>query len=108
MQPLIDNARLFGQHPEESARIEGRGDGGGPSASAPALRRSFITCSDSRVVHALITGAGPAELFELRTAGNPVPPYASAIPTGRHFAVPSGNARDPRREPGTLDLVTGS
>jgi carbonic anhydrase len=67
MQSLIDNARKFpkwaadrrtdlsrlsaGQHPE-------------------AL---FITCSDSRVVPALITGAPPGELFELRTAGNIVP-----------------------------------
>lgn len=36
----------------------------------------FITCSDSRVVPAGITGATPGELFELRTAGNAVPKYA--------------------------------
>ncbi|MEV7728750.1 carbonic anhydrase [Streptomyces sp. NPDC087917] len=35
----------------------------------------FITCSDSRVVPSLITGARPGELFELRTAGNAVPAY---------------------------------
>jgi carbonic anhydrase len=94
MQPLIDNARLFGQRPEESARIEGQ-----------PLQVPFITCSDSRVVHALIKGARPAELFELRTAGNPVPPYASVIPTGRHCGVPSGNGRERRLEPDTIELA---
>lgn len=37
----------------------------------------FIGCSDSRIVPSAITGAGPGELFELRTAGN-------VIPTGTH------------------------
>ncbi|MCQ4212604.1 carbonic anhydrase [Streptomyces longispororuber] len=74
MQPLIDNARTFGQRPEEFA---GLADGQSPQVL-------FITCSDSRVVPALITGARPGELFELRTAGNIVPAY----PTGR----PSGEA----------------
>lgn len=37
----------------------------------------FIGCSDSRIVPSAITGAGPGELFELRTAGN-------VIPTGEH------------------------
>ncbi|MEU6390987.1 carbonic anhydrase [Streptomyces sp. NPDC046939] len=63
MQPLIDNARTFGQRPEEFA---GLAEGQSPQAL-------FITCSDSRVVPALITGARPGELFELRTAGNIVP-----------------------------------
>lgn len=36
----------------------------------------FITCADSRVMPATITGAEPGTLFELRTAGNVVPPYA--------------------------------
>ncbi|WP_376772208.1 carbonic anhydrase [Streptomyces paradoxus] len=35
----------------------------------------FITCSDSRVIPAMITGARPGEIFELRNAGNIVPPY---------------------------------
>ena len=35
----------------------------------------FISCSDSRVMPSLITGSRPGELFELRTAGNIVPPY---------------------------------
>jgi len=77
MQPLIDNARLFGQRPEEFA---GLAEGQSPQVL-------FITCSDSRVVPALITGARPGELFELRTAGNIVPPYASEHPTGEACTI---------------------
>ncbi|WOT32732.1 carbonic anhydrase [Streptomyces coeruleorubidus] len=77
MQPLIDNARTFGQRPEEFARLA---EGQSPDVL-------FITCSDSRVVPALITGARPGELFELRTAGNIVPPYASATPTGEKATI---------------------
>ncbi|MEU5591978.1 carbonic anhydrase [Streptomyces sp. NPDC020298] len=69
-QPLIDNARTFGQRPEEFAKL----------AEGQSPQVLFITCSDSRVVPALITGARPGELFELRTAGNIVPPYASEHP----------------------------
>lgn len=65
MQPLIDNARAF---PERSSDLRRFGDGQQPQAL-------FITCSDSRIVPSLITGAGPGELFELRTAGNIVPVY---------------------------------
>ena len=35
----------------------------------------FITCSDAQVIPSLITGARPGELFELRTAGNVIPPH---------------------------------
>ena len=77
MQPLIDNARTFGQRPEEFAKLA---EGQSPQAL-------FITCSDSRVVPALITGARPGELFELRTAGNIVPPYASQHPTGEAATI---------------------
>lgn len=77
MQPLIDNARTFGQRPEEFA----------PLAAGQSPQVLFITCSDSRVVPALITGARPGELFELRTAGNIVPPYASEHPTSEAATI---------------------
>ncbi|MER6235671.1 carbonic anhydrase [Streptomyces clavifer] len=81
MQPLIDHARSFREQstarPEEFARL----------AHGQAPQVLFITCSDSRVVPALITGARPGELFELRTAGNIVPPYAGARPTGEAATI---------------------
>ncbi|MPY63849.1 carbonic anhydrase [Streptomyces spongiae] len=77
MQPLIDNARTFGQRPEEFA---GLAEGQSPQVL-------FITCSDSRVVPALITGARPGELFELRTAGNVVPAYTSDRCTGEAATI---------------------
>ncbi|MGP4085021.1 carbonic anhydrase [Streptomyces sp. KR55] len=77
MQPLIDNARTFGQRPEEFAQL----------AQGQSPEVLFITCSDSRVVPALITGARPGQLFELRTAGNIVPPYTSGRPTGEAATI---------------------
>lgn len=77
MQPLIDNARTFGQRPEEFAKL----------AEGQSPQVLFITCSDSRVVPALITGARPGQLFELRTAGNIVPPYASGNPTSEEATI---------------------
>lgn len=47
----------------------------------------FITCSDSRIVPARITGAQPGELFELRTAGNVVPPYAPDSASGEMATI---------------------
>ncbi|MFC9925951.1 carbonic anhydrase [Streptomyces sp. NPDC127190] len=77
MQPLIDNARTFGQRPEEFA----------PLAEGQSPEVLFITCSDSRVVPALITGARPGQLFELRTAGNIVPPHTSEQPTSEAATI---------------------
>ncbi|WP_112469855.1 carbonic anhydrase [Streptomyces triticisoli] len=77
MQPLIDNARTFGRRPADFARL----------AEGQSPEVLFITCSDSRVVPALITGARPGELFELRTAGNIVPPYASTHPTSEAATI---------------------
>ncbi|GAQ55422.1 carbonic anhydrase [Streptomyces acidiscabies] len=77
MQPLIDNARTFGQRPEEFAKL----------AEGQSPQVLFITCSDSRVVPALITGARPGELFELRTAGNIVPPYGTGAPSGEAATI---------------------
>ncbi|MFD4575621.1 carbonic anhydrase [Streptomyces sp. NPDC058417] len=77
MQPLIDHARAFGRRPEEFAGL----------AAGQSPEVLFITCSDSRVVPALITGARPGQLFELRTAGNIVPPYDSVPPTGETATI---------------------
>lgn len=77
MQPLIDHARAFGPRPEEFA----------PLAQGQSPEVLFISCADSRVVPALITGARPGRLFELRTAGNIVPPYGSAAPTGETATI---------------------
>ncbi|MGC5041330.1 carbonic anhydrase [Streptomyces sp. DT190] len=81
MQPFIDNARSFRQQtaarPEEFARL----------AEGQAPQALFITCSDSRVIPSLITGARPGELFELRTAGNIVPPYTLARPTSEAATI---------------------
>ncbi|WP_371934782.1 carbonic anhydrase [Streptomyces sp. KL118A] len=80
MKSLIDNARSFATthvaDPRNAAAFQALEAGQSPEAL-------FVTCSDSRVVPALITGARPGELFELRTAGNVVPPYPTAAPEGR-------------------------
>ncbi|MFB9484165.1 carbonic anhydrase [Streptomyces filamentosus] len=69
MLQIIDQARDFpSRYGGEGPGLQGFADGQRPSAM-------FITCSDSRVVPTLLTGVGPGELFELRTAGNIVPPY---------------------------------
>ncbi|MFJ6698310.1 carbonic anhydrase [Streptomyces sp. NPDC091272] len=86
MKSLIDNARSFATthvaDPQNAAAFRALGAGQSPDAL-------FITCSDSRVVPALITGARPGELFELRTAGNVVPPYPGpgAEPAGEAATV---------------------
>ncbi|HYZ56924.1 MAG TPA: carbonic anhydrase [Streptosporangiaceae bacterium] len=67
MQSLIDHARRF---PALAAQ---RGVELNRLAAGQHPQALFITCSDSRVVPALITGARPGDLFELRTAGNIVP-----------------------------------
>ncbi|MFF1699443.1 carbonic anhydrase [Streptomyces sp. NPDC058257] len=72
MKTLIDNARSFAAthvaDPQNTEAFQALEAGQSPEAL-------FVTCSDSRVVPTLITGARPGELFELRTAGNVVPPY---------------------------------
>jgi carbonic anhydrase len=69
MQSLIDNARTFPERATDRSADLGR------HAQGQRPEALFIACSDSRVVPALITGAGPGQLFELRTAGNIVPVY---------------------------------
>jgi carbonic anhydrase len=67
MQSLIDNARKFPKWAADRHVDLGR------LAAGQQPEALFITCSDSRVVPALFTGARPGDLFELRTAGNIVP-----------------------------------
>ncbi|MEU8779639.1 carbonic anhydrase [Streptomyces sp. NPDC048606] len=85
MKSLIDKARTFSAShvadPRHADRFRALEAGQAPEAL-------FITCSDSRVVPTLITGAVPGELFELRTAGNIVPPYPSdGHPTGEAATI---------------------
>jgi carbonic anhydrase len=68
MQSLIDNARTFSERATDHTDL-------GRLAAGQRPEALFIACSDSRVVPALITGAAPGELFELRTAGNIIPTY---------------------------------
>ncbi|MBB5119219.1 carbonic anhydrase [Streptomyces eurocidicus] len=79
MQPFIEHARTLGrriaQHGHHRAEFGRLAAGQSPAAL-------FVTCSDSRVIPSLITGARPGDLFELRTAGNAVPPYTGHRPTG--------------------------
>ncbi|WP_409494260.1 carbonic anhydrase [Amycolatopsis sp. cmx-11-12] len=81
MRSLIEHARSFRRRSAENAEHFAR------LAEGQSPEVLFITCSDSRVVPALITGARPGELFELRTAGNIVPPYAFGIPTGEAATI---------------------
>ncbi|MFD3513368.1 carbonic anhydrase [Streptomyces sp. NPDC058657] len=89
MKSLIENARSFAAthvaDPRNTAAFQALRTGQSPEAL-------FVTCSDSRVVPALITGARPGELFELRTAGNVVPPYPSAAAAGIADAAGPGGA----------------
>ncbi|MFJ1914152.1 carbonic anhydrase [Streptomyces sp. NPDC088147] len=81
MKSLIDNARSFSvqvaERPEEFRDL----------AAGQTPQALFITCSDSRVIPSLITGARPGELFELRTAGNIVPPYDRDRPSGETATI---------------------
>ncbi|ARF54006.1 carbonic anhydrase [Streptomyces gilvosporeus] len=72
METFIQHAR--GRTARIAERREERESYGRLAAGQSPLAL-FITCSDSRVVPSLITGARPGELFELRTAGNAVPEY---------------------------------
>ncbi|GAA2808206.1 carbonic anhydrase [Kitasatospora sp. CM 4170] len=81
MEPLIDRARAFPQR----AGLAGRELTGLAAGQSP--QALFITCSDSRVVPSLITGADPGDLFELRTAGNIVPAYRADTASGETATI---------------------
>ena len=69
MKALLDRARTFRMRVDfDSVTYRKLAEGQYPEAL-------FSTCSDSRVIPAMITGARPGEIFELRNAGNIVPPY---------------------------------
>jgi carbonic anhydrase len=78
MRSLIEHARSF--HRQTAGEL-------GRLAAGQQPQALFITCSDSRVVPSLITGAGPGELFEMRTAGNIVPPYRLERPSGEASTI---------------------
>ncbi|MFF5705581.1 carbonic anhydrase [Streptomyces sp. NPDC012794] len=81
MKSLVDNARSFSTHVAERAEEFNALEAG----QSPEVL--FITCSDSRVIPSLITGARPGELFELRTAGNIVPEYSSDHPAAETATI---------------------
>ncbi|MFF8933757.1 carbonic anhydrase [Streptomyces paradoxus] len=69
MKALLERARTFRTRVDfDSGEYRKLAEGQYPEVL-------FITCSDSRVIPAMITGARPGEIFELRNAGNIVPPY---------------------------------
>ncbi|MGW8948733.1 carbonic anhydrase [Streptomyces sp. NPDC055709] len=85
MQSLIEHARHF------PARIAGQQDTYAALARGQRPQALFITCSDSRVIPSLFTGAAPGDVFEVRTAGNIVPSWqphtACGVAGSLEFAV---------------------
>ncbi|QXE36331.1 carbonic anhydrase [Streptomyces sp. GMY02] len=81
MKSLIDHARTF------SVQVAERHEEFRELAAGQRPQALFITCSDSRVIPSLITGARPGELFELRTAGNIVPRYDAERPSGEAATI---------------------
>ncbi|AXE85730.1 carbonic anhydrase [Streptomyces sp. Go-475] len=81
MKTLLDRARTFRKSVDfDSGAYRKLAEGQYPEAL-------FITCSDSRVIPALITGARPGEIFELRNAGNIVPPYGRPGASGEAATI---------------------
>ncbi|MFE1441486.1 carbonic anhydrase [Streptomyces sp. NPDC058739] len=81
MKALLDRARSF------KRRVDFEGDEYRKLAVGQFPEALFITCSDSRVIPALITGARPGEIFELRNAGNIVPPHDAQGTAGGEAAT---------------------
>jgi len=69
---LLDGIRRFQRYFDENREQFERLAAGGQHPEV-----WFITCSDSRVVPELITGAGPGDLFVTRNVANLVPPYGT-------------------------------
>jgi carbonic anhydrase len=84
MQTLIEYARTFPAKITDRQEFARLARGQKPQAL-------FISCSDSRVIPSLFTGARPGDIFELRTAGAIVPAYrahaACGVAGSLEFAV---------------------
>ncbi|MFF7307349.1 carbonic anhydrase [Streptomyces sp. NPDC008137] len=81
MKALLDRARTFRTRIDfDSGEYRKLADGQYPEVL-------FITCSDSRVIPSLIMGARPGEIFELRNAGNIVPPYGRPGASGEAATI---------------------
>ncbi|MEW1599496.1 carbonic anhydrase [Streptomyces sp. NPDC093808] len=81
MQYLIDQARDF------RARAASYGVDLGIGHDARRPRAMFVSCSDARLVPALITGSRPGDLFELRTYGGLIPPFNALEPTSESATI---------------------
>ncbi|MEV5454832.1 carbonic anhydrase [Streptomyces sp. NPDC052535] len=81
MQYLIDQARVF------RARATAHGIDLGLHRQEHRPRAMFVSCSDARIVPALITDSRPGDLFELRTYGGRVPPFEAEEPTGESLTI---------------------
>ncbi|MCX4537397.1 carbonic anhydrase [Streptomyces sp. NBC_00841] len=85
MQTLIEHARTF------HAKITDKQQEFAQLAHGQQPQVLFISCSDSRVIPSLFTGARPGDLFEVRSAANIVPSYrpqaACAVAGSIEFAV---------------------
>ncbi|MET9817289.1 MULTISPECIES: carbonic anhydrase [unclassified Streptomyces] len=81
MQYLIDQARVF----PARAAAHGLDLGGRTHGRRP--RALFVSCSDARIVPALLTGSRPGDLFELRTYGGLIPRFHPQKPTGESRTI---------------------
>ncbi|WP_030231119.1 carbonic anhydrase [Streptomyces sp. NRRL S-350] len=81
MQAFIDHARTFRHRAARDADAFGR------LAAGQSPQALFITCSDSRIIPSVVTGARPGDLFEMRTAGNIVPPYRPPVPSAEAATI---------------------
>ncbi|MEU1514950.1 carbonic anhydrase [Streptomyces sp. NPDC005811] len=92
MQYLIDQARVF------RARAAAHGLDLGLQAEPARPRALFVSCSDARLVPALLTGSRPGDLFELRTYGGLIPDFSPDEVTGEartvEYAVRDLSVRD--------------
>ncbi|WP_033330794.1 carbonic anhydrase [Streptomyces novaecaesareae] len=81
MQAFIDHARTFRRRAAQDSDAFGR------LAAGQNPQALFITCSDSRIIPSAVTGARPGDLFEMRTAGNIVPPYRPHVPSAEAATI---------------------